>query len=79
MSCIRPRTSKLGWVVALTLLKSEALDAEEAKKRFLREARAAAAVEHSNLCAIYDSDEKDGPDQGLVGSGTFIALGLAGR
>ena len=33
---------------------------------FLREARAAASLDHSNVCAIYDIDEDDGQ--------TFLAM-----
>ncbi len=62
----RAEDTKLGRVVALKFLKAEALDDEDAKKRFLREARAAASLDHSNVCAIYDIDEDDGQ--------TFLAM-----
>src|SRR5580704_16632185 len=32
----------------------------EVKKRFLIEARAAAKLDHANLCQVYDADEIDG-------------------
>ena len=57
---------KLGRTVALKFLKADALDNEEAKTRFMREARAAAALDHSNVCAVHDIDEEDGR--------TFLAM-----
>ncbi len=38
---------------------------EGAKKRFLREARAAAALDHPNICSVYEVDE-DGPHSFIV-------------
>ena len=52
--------------VALKFLPSNSLGKEEAKARFLREARAAAALQHPNICTVYEIDEVDGR--------TFIAM-----
>ncbi len=46
--------------VALKLLAVNSLGNEEAKARFLREARAAAALQHPNICTVYEIDEADG-------------------
>ena len=51
---------KLKRRVALKVLPRELLQNEERKKRFIQEARAAAAIEHPNIAAIYDVDEADG-------------------
>ena len=51
--------TKLKRSVALKFLRSNSLG-EEAKARFLREARAAAALQHPNICTVYEIDEADG-------------------
>ena len=52
--------SKLQRTVALKFLPPQALDNEEHKARFLQEAQAAAALNHPNICTIYEIDEADG-------------------
>ncbi len=52
--------------VALKLLAQHLLNDEEAKERFLREAKAAAALSHPNICTVYEIAEGDGK--------TFIAM-----
>jgi len=51
--------TKLKRIVALKFLSAIALDGEE-KSRFLREAQAAAALNHPNICTIHAIDEVDG-------------------
>src|SRR5262249_30743160 len=51
---------KLGRPVALKVLRSDALDDEERRQRFLREARSAAAVTHPYIAAVHEADETDG-------------------
>ena len=51
---------KLKRTVALKFLKSDALEDEKYKVRFLREAQAAASLVHPNICVIYEIDEADG-------------------
>ncbi|MFT5434602.1 MAG: serine/threonine protein kinase, partial [Myxococcota bacterium] len=52
--------------VALKFLADHLLNDEEAKARFLREAKAAAALHHPNVCPVYEIAEADGK--------TFIAM-----
>ncbi len=51
--------TRLERVVALKFLSSHAIAGEEEKKRFKREAKAAAALNHPNICHIYAIDEAD--------------------
>jgi eukaryotic-like serine/threonine-protein kinase len=53
------RDNRLGRTVALKTLSSLASDAK-ARQRFWREARAAASVNHPNVCQIYEISEEEG-------------------
>ncbi len=55
----RAEDTRLHRPVALKFLPPESLG-EADRQRFLNEARAAAAVQHPNICPIYDVDEADG-------------------
>jgi serine/threonine protein kinase/cephalosporin-C deacetylase-like acetyl esterase len=52
--------TKLKRTVALKFLPSEFTRNQEAKERFIREAQAAAALDHPNICTVYEVDEHDG-------------------
>ena len=52
--------SRLERVVALKFLPAGMTQDENAKKRFVQEARAAAALDHPNICAVYEVDEVQG-------------------
>jgi serine/threonine protein kinase len=56
----RAEDTRLKRNVALKFLAPAALDDEEVRERFLREARAAAALDHPNICATYGIDEYAG-------------------
>ena len=58
--------TKLERPVALKFLPDHLLGDPDVRKRFEREAKAAASVQHSNICTVFEIDEVDGK--------TFIAM-----
>ncbi len=62
----RAEDLKLQRSVALKFLTGRALEDDDQRLRFIREARAAAGLDHSNICTVYEVDEADGS--------TFIAM-----
>ena len=58
--------TKLKRTVALKFLTQQALGGKEQKARFVREAQAAAALDHPNICTVHEIDEAD--------EQTFIAM-----
>ncbi len=59
---------KLDRVVALKFLPRQLCADEGEKTRFIHEAKAASALDHSNICVIYEIDESEGGQM-------FIAMG----
>ncbi|MBK5293524.1 MAG: protein kinase, partial [Acidobacteriia bacterium] len=59
--------TNLDRTVALKFLASHLLESEEHKQRFLREAKAAASLDHANICTVYEVGEVDGR--------VFLAMG----
>ncbi|MDH3216159.1 MAG: protein kinase [Candidatus Krumholzibacteria bacterium] len=51
--------TRLDRSVALKFLPSSLATNDAAKKRFIREAKAASSLEHPNICAVYDIAETD--------------------
>ena len=64
----RAEDTKLERPVALKFLPNHLLGDADVRKRFHREARAAAALDHPNVCHVYEIDEAEGH--------TFIAMSL---
>lgn len=52
--------TKLDRKVAIKVLPQELVSDEHAKRRLVREAKAAATLDHSNICSIYEVGEADG-------------------
>jgi len=57
---LKAEDTKLRRPVALKLLPFEFSQSPEAKERFVREAQAAAALDHPNICTVHEVDEHDG-------------------
>ena len=58
--------TKLKRTVTLKFIKPQAMEITEEKTRFMREAQAVAALDHPNICTIYEIDDVKGQ--------TFIAM-----
>jgi len=52
--------TKLERTVALKFLSSQSLGSQDEKARFVREAQAAAALDHPNICTVHEIDETNG-------------------
>jgi serine/threonine-protein kinase len=63
----RARDLKLDRIVALKFLSSRLSPDPSEKARFIHEAKAASALDHPNICTIYEIDE-------TADGGTFIAM-----
>ncbi len=64
----KAQDTRLDRTVALKFLASHLLGDDEAKARFLREAKAAAGLDHPNVCTVYEVGEAEGK--------TFLAMAL---
>jgi serine/threonine protein kinase len=58
----RARDTRLGRDVAIKVLPADCLTDESRKRRFVREARAASALNHPHIVTIYEIESADGAD-----------------
>ena len=58
--------TRLDRTVALKFLSSYLLESDEARRRFVHEAKAAATLDHPSICTVYEIDERD--------EGIFLAM-----
>ena len=58
----RARDTRLDRTVAIKVLPQHLADTPDAKQRFEREARAVSALNHPNICALYDVGSQDGTE-----------------
>ncbi len=57
---LKAEDTKLKRLVALKMLPADLSRSAEARERFVREAQAAAALDHPNICTVYEVGEHDG-------------------
>ncbi|HVG17826.1 MAG TPA: protein kinase [Blastocatellia bacterium] len=55
----RAEDTKLQRTVAIKALSADLIGDEKARTRFMREARAASAIDHPNICTVYEVNEVD--------------------
>ncbi len=58
----RARDTRLDRTVAIKVLPQHLADTADARQRFEREARAVSALQHPNICTLFDVGSQDGTD-----------------
>jgi eukaryotic-like serine/threonine-protein kinase len=56
----RARDTRLGRIVAIKVVRQELTDRDDFRRRFEREARATSALNHPNICSLFDVGEQNG-------------------
>jgi len=59
---LKAEDTRLKRLVALKLLPADLSRSPEARERFIREAQSAAALDHPNICTVYEVEECSGQD-----------------
>ena len=57
----RARDTRLNRTVAIKVLSPQLTEDASFRKRFAREARAIAGLEHPNICPLYDVGDQEAP------------------
>ncbi|MGB3863395.1 MAG: serine/threonine-protein kinase, partial [Candidatus Aminicenantaceae bacterium] len=57
---LKAKDTKLKRFVALKFLPPEFMHSPEVRERFIREAQAAAALDHPSICTVYEVEEQEG-------------------
>lgn len=56
----RAEDTRLNRTVAIKLIHPDLVQDEDMRRRFLREAQAASALQHPNICTIHSIEESEG-------------------
>jgi eukaryotic-like serine/threonine-protein kinase len=70
----RARDTRLDRTVAIKVLPPDVVDDPAARERFVREGRAIAALNHPNICALYDVADEHGVTGAPAGSLLFLVM-----
>ncbi len=73
----KAQDTRLDRVVALKFLARHLTQDEEGRRRFIREAKAAASLDHSHICTVYEIDEAS--DQIFIAMAYVAGQGLNDR
>jgi len=70
----KARDTRLDRTVAIKVLPPDVVHDTQARERFVREGRAIAALNHPNICALYDVGDTAGGDSPAAGSTLFLVM-----